>query len=229
VKSTSRDEPWLRVSALTVRADVVALGDVAQHAAAMLSRELREVGASVDEWESVELLSEAEMRRRAQRPAIPPMVDATGFADLAGLTRQRIYQYESDRRAGKRGDFPAPVLDGYWLRAVAGRWSNTRRRKPRTPRRTRRVSPRAITATSRSDRRLLRAALPVVCRARIAREVAGDHLPGGLARTPARDNALEGSLPGVRCNRIRKETVGARLREGRLSLGRSPRPGRVTP
>jgi hypothetical protein len=126
--STSRDEPWLRVSGVT--AGRTAADDLAQHAGQQLRAALRDAGAIVHEWEAVEIISEAEMRRRAQRPTIPPMVDATAFADLAGLTRQRIYQYESDRRAGKRDDFPAPALDGYWLRSVAEHWSSTRRRQP---------------------------------------------------------------------------------------------------
>jgi hypothetical protein len=128
--STSRDEPWLRVSGrFTGLADADPV-QLVQAAARHLRIELRDAGATVREWDALEVLSDAELLRRAQRPAIPPMVDATAFADLAGLTRQRIYQYESDRRAGKRDDFPAPVIDGYWLRSVAEHWANTRRRKP---------------------------------------------------------------------------------------------------
>jgi predicted DNA-binding transcriptional regulator AlpA len=128
--STSRDEPWLRVSGLVAApadADPVQL---VQSAVGQLRVELGEAGASVVEWETIEVIAEAEVLRRAQRPAIPPMVNPTEFAELAGLTRQRIYQYEADRRAGKRDDFPAPVLDGYWLRSVAEHWANTRRRQP---------------------------------------------------------------------------------------------------
>ena len=43
---------------------------------------------------------------------------------------QRIYDLESQRAAGKRDDFPAPALDGYWLRSVAEHWARTRRRSP---------------------------------------------------------------------------------------------------
>jgi predicted DNA-binding transcriptional regulator AlpA len=128
--STSRDEPWLRVSGLT--AGWTAADDLAQHAGEQLRAALRDAGAVVREWEAVEVISEAEMRRRAQRPAIPPMVNAEQFAELTGLTRQRIYQYLSDRRAGKRDDFPeqVPGVDGYWLRSVAEHWARTRRRQP---------------------------------------------------------------------------------------------------
>jgi transcriptional regulator with XRE-family HTH domain len=56
-------------------------------------------------------------------------VNAAELAELAGVTVQRIYQYESDRKAG-RGTFPAPALDGYWLRTVAEHWAKYRKTKP---------------------------------------------------------------------------------------------------
>ncbi|MHA6626931.1 hypothetical protein ACU61A_15960 [Pseudonocardia sichuanensis] len=127
--STSREDPWLRVSGLLHWTDN-GLPDVAL-AAAMLEQELATAGAQVTEWEAVEVWSPAELQRRSGRPTIPPMVNAGEFAELAGYkTRQAIYQLESDRAAGKRADFPAPVLDGYWLRSAAEHWARNRRRKP---------------------------------------------------------------------------------------------------
>lgn len=129
--STSRDEPWLRVSAVATADDPADLDQLVTSATGDLVAELRRVGATVARWDQVELLHEDEIERRRQQPAIPPMVTAAELAALAGLTSvQRIYQLESDRRAGKRSDFPAPVLDGYWLRSTAEHWAATRRRKP---------------------------------------------------------------------------------------------------
>ncbi len=127
--STARDEPWLRVSALS-DTDAPAV-DVAQHAGQVLAAELRTAGATVQAWQAVEVLSGDEAERRARRPAIPPLVSAAELAELAGLKSvQRIYQLESERGAGKRDDFPAPVVPGYWLRAEAEHWAANRRTKP---------------------------------------------------------------------------------------------------
>lgn len=126
--STSRDDPWLRVSGLVHgverRLDV---GDVQAALMAVLAR----AGATVVEWEALEVWSTAEMERRRRQPSIPPTVTAAELAALAGLKSvQRIYQYDSERKAGKRDDFPAPVLDGYWLRSVAEHWAATRKTRP---------------------------------------------------------------------------------------------------
>jgi hypothetical protein len=131
--STSRDEPWLRVSGLVTADETgdVSPAQIVQAAAGNLRVELSTVGASVATWEAVEVWSQAELERRARRPAIPPMVNAAELAELAGLTSvQRIYQLEAERKAGKRTDFPAPVLDGYWLRSVGEHWAATRKRRP---------------------------------------------------------------------------------------------------
>jgi hypothetical protein len=129
--STSRDEPWLRVSGLVKASDEPDPAQIVQAAAGNLRIELAAAGARVKTWEAIEVLSEAEVEQRARRLAIPPMVNAAEFAELAGYkTRQAIYQLESDRATGKRSGFPAPVLDGYWLRSAAEHWARTRRRKP---------------------------------------------------------------------------------------------------
>lgn len=128
--STVRDEPWLRVTAGVRPGDAADPAQVIGTAIRNLEAELRNVGARVAEWHAVELLSATEVERRLQRPTIPPMVNAEQFGELAGLSRQRIGQYESDRAAGKRDDFPAPVLDGYWLRSMAEHWARTRKTKP---------------------------------------------------------------------------------------------------
>ncbi|GAA0897779.1 hypothetical protein [Pseudonocardia zijingensis] len=128
--STSRDEPWLRVSGLVSAPADLDPAQLVGTAVRNLQIELSEVGAVVREWEAIEIVSEAELRRRAQRPVIPPMVNAEQFGELTGLTRQRIYQYLSDRRAGKRDNFPDQVIDGYWLRSTAEHWARTRRTNP---------------------------------------------------------------------------------------------------
>jgi predicted DNA-binding transcriptional regulator AlpA len=128
--STSLDEPWLRASAglqTTPTADPV---QVVTSAVGNLSIELREVGHKVEAWRAVEIISADEQARRGRTRGMPDLVNAEQFAELAGLTRQRIYQYLSDRRAGKRADFPEQVLDGYWLRSTAEHWATNRKRKP---------------------------------------------------------------------------------------------------
>lgn len=128
--STSRDEPWLRVSAMVKAEPIADPAAIVQPAVETLAAELRDVGATVTEWLAVELLSQAEIERRSRIPRIPPMVNTAELAELAELTLQRIYQLESERKAGKRTDFPTPVLEGYWLRSMAEHWAATRKRKP---------------------------------------------------------------------------------------------------
>lgn len=126
--STSRDEPWIRVGGLAH--DVAGRLD-AGVIERLLGLEVSRVGATVLEWESLEVWSSAEIERRRRRPSIPPMVTAAELAAIAGLKSvQRIYQLESERKAGERDDFPAPALDGYWLRSVAEHWAATRKTKP---------------------------------------------------------------------------------------------------
>lgn len=135
--STSRDEPWLRVSGVTPEPaegtpsrSANDAADIVKNVVAAFTDGLRDQGATITEWHSIEVLSDAEQTRRGQNRAIPPMVNSAELAELAGLTVQRIYQYESERKAGKRDDFPAPVLDGYWLRTVAEHWAKTRKTRP---------------------------------------------------------------------------------------------------
>lgn len=126
--STSRDEPWLRVQGMVSSA----LSPVARlaEAADELAGALRESGTRVAGWHAVELLDEDEVRRRSERPVIPSVYSAQQFADAAGLSRQRIHQYESDRKAGRRDDFPVSVLPGFWLQTEAEHWIRTRKTKP---------------------------------------------------------------------------------------------------
>lgn len=121
--STSHAESWLRVAALVTAGPTTDLAATVQTAVGNLAVELGEVGAHVTAWETVEVLSAAEQQRRGEHRAIPPMVNCAELAELAGVTEQRIYQYESDRKAGRRDDFPAPELDGYWLRTVGEHWA----------------------------------------------------------------------------------------------------------
>lgn len=128
--STSRDEPWLRVSGIHIAKDngkpleTVLVGAVAELVIALGAR-----GASVTSWDIIEAISGAELERRSRRPAIPPMVSAAELAEMAGVTPQAIYGYESARKTGKpRGEgFPAPALDGFWLKSTAEHWVRTRK------------------------------------------------------------------------------------------------------
>lgn len=105
-------------------------GDLGRDAADTLDAALATVGATVDTWEAVEVLSPAEVERRTARLAIPEMVDAKRFAELCDVRVQRIYELEAERKAGRRSDFPTPVVPGYWLATAAERFAATRSRKP---------------------------------------------------------------------------------------------------
>jgi hypothetical protein len=131
--STRRDEPWLRVSAVSARRDD-APAMLARDSTSALLSELSRVEATVAEWLAVEVLHQREIERRGRQPEIPPVVSAPEMAALAGVRVQRIHQLQSQRSAGQHTDFPAPILDGYWLRTAAEHWASTRRRKPRPAR-----------------------------------------------------------------------------------------------
>ncbi|MBK1785122.1 hypothetical protein [Prauserella cavernicola] len=95
-------------------------------------------GFTVLSWESAEVLSEAETQRRIEAAAIPAMVSATEFAELCGITKQRIYELETERKKtveqGKTSRFPTPVVPGYWLRSAAEHYAKNRPRRPGRPR-----------------------------------------------------------------------------------------------
>jgi hypothetical protein len=61
-------------------------------------------------------------------------VSAAEFAELCGVTVQRIYELETHRRQaaadGARHPFPTPVVKGVWLKSAAERYAATRKRKP---------------------------------------------------------------------------------------------------
>lgn len=122
--STSRDDPWLRVSAACP--DYYGAANLGQSAAAVLIDRLGRRGVAVEHWHVVEVLDGAEVARRASRPAIPPLVDAAAFAELCEVDRSRIYHLDKRRP----DSFPAPVLEGHWLRAEAEHYARTRPRKP---------------------------------------------------------------------------------------------------
>lgn len=133
VTSTGLDEPRLRVSGM-------ATGDEApprilDEAALELVERLDEHGHEIVAWHTLEILDAAEVERRAAALRMPDVVNAEHLAALAGITRQRVYQLESERKAGRRADFPAPILEGYWLRTVAEHWASTRKTKPGPARR----------------------------------------------------------------------------------------------
>lgn len=110
-------------------ADPVLPGRLAR-AASLLAAVLAGHGYRILGWDSVELLSEDAVNKRLRAAAMPDVVNADQFAELLDVTRQRVYQLEADRKAGRREDFPRPVLDGYWLRSMAERYAATRRTAP---------------------------------------------------------------------------------------------------
>jgi hypothetical protein len=67
--STSRDEPWLRVSGLVTADEAADPAQIVQSASGNLRAELQTVGASVATWEAIEVWSAAEVERRTRRRA----------------------------------------------------------------------------------------------------------------------------------------------------------------
>lgn len=95
-------------------------------------------GFVVEGWEVGEYLSEAEADRRLSEASIPPMVPVEQFARMCGVSVQRIYELETERRAaaaeGREHALPAPVVPGWWLRSAAEHYAANRRRRPGRPR-----------------------------------------------------------------------------------------------
>lgn len=71
-------------------------------------------------------------------PAVPEVVSARNFAELLGVTTQRIYDLESRRKAaqaqGRDVPFPKPYLRAMWLREDAERYRDSGRRPRGRPR-----------------------------------------------------------------------------------------------
>lgn len=136
--STDRDQPWVRISSITKPAppevrpgSANTAKDVIDNVVAALEDGLRDRGATIVSWDTIEVVALDEVERRGRNQQIPPMVTPAELAEMAGVTVQRIYQYESDRRAGRGpGSFPAPAIDGYWLKSVAEHWVRHRKTKP---------------------------------------------------------------------------------------------------
>lgn len=95
---------------------------------------LGDAGFTVQQWEAAEALTLEETDRRLAAASAPPMVTATEFAELCGVTPKRIYELETERRkaaeSGQPHPFPTPPVKGAWLRAAAERYAATRKRTP---------------------------------------------------------------------------------------------------
>lgn len=96
-------------------------------------------GYTVRSWEAAEVLSSEEVLRRLATPTIPPMVSAAELAEMCGVSTQRIYELETERRKaaeqGREHPLPTPVVPGWWLRSAAQQYAANRKRKPGPPRR----------------------------------------------------------------------------------------------
>lgn len=95
---------------------------------------LAAAGHTVTGWEAVEALSVAELERRSAAASLPPLIQAPEFAKIAGVSKQRIYELETERakaqEEGRPHHFPAPLVPGWWVKAGAELWASTRKRKP---------------------------------------------------------------------------------------------------
>ena len=99
-----------------------------------LTTTLAEHGYAVQGWQALECLTPEERERRLSAASFPELVNSEGFAAIMGVTRQRVHDLETERRAAaERGEthpFPAPVVPGWWVKAGAELYSRTRKRKP---------------------------------------------------------------------------------------------------
>lgn len=105
-----------------------------QTAAGHLTMTLAEQGYTVQGWQALECITPEEAERRLSAASLPELVNSEGFAAIMGVSRQRVHDLESERRAaaerGEQHPFPAPVVTGWWVKAGAERYAATRKRKP---------------------------------------------------------------------------------------------------
>lgn len=99
-----------------------------------LTTVLAENGYSVRDWQAMECLTSEETDRRLSAARFPELVNSEQFAAIMGVSRQRVHDLETERRAAaERGEthpFPAPVVPGWWVKAGAELYARTRKRKP---------------------------------------------------------------------------------------------------
>lgn len=100
---------------------------------ATLAQVLAERGHELVAWQSFEALTPMETDKRLDTATIPEMVNTEAFAALCGVSRQRISELETNRRAaetdGQPYAFPRPVVPGWWLRTAAEHYARTRKTK----------------------------------------------------------------------------------------------------
>lgn len=103
-------------------------------AAQSVQTSLASLGVRVMSWTTVEVLVQHELRRRARSRRFPELISAAEFAGLCGLSRNRIYGLEAERRrAADRGDthpFPPAIVPGWWWRVTAEVYARRRRGDP---------------------------------------------------------------------------------------------------
>lgn len=127
----STNEERFRVTAV-VDADnpMEALGEFVD----TFGRVVPEAGYGLVRWDGLEALSPAESEQRLDRTDTPPTVSAATLAKMCGVSRQRIYELEAQRRkasdAGQSHPFPAPVAPGWWSYGPARYYAATRKRRP---------------------------------------------------------------------------------------------------
>ena len=103
-----------------------------------LSERLRtafaELGYEFQRWEALECLSVEESEQRLAAASLPEMVNTERFAEICGVSRQRISELETERRAaareGRTHAFPAPLVPGWWVKTAAEHYAQNRKRKP---------------------------------------------------------------------------------------------------
>ncbi len=72
---------------------------------------------------AMECATSAEIARRLAQPSIPDLIGTGDFADLLGISRQRLHQLQA---AEPVTEFPQPLARGVYLRAAADRYAASR-------------------------------------------------------------------------------------------------------
>lgn len=133
--SYGSEVPTLRVQGMVRPEDVLPEEDrdplswpqLLANTAQRLTTVLAKAGFRIVAWDAAEVLSEAEVNKRLEAMSFPDVVNASEFARMLDVVRQRVYQLEADRKAGRdKTGFPRPAIDGYWLRTMAETYAKKR-------------------------------------------------------------------------------------------------------
>ncbi|NMH96573.1 hypothetical protein [Pseudonocardia acidicola] len=78
--------------------------------------------------EELAALSETELDRRRSLPSgIPELASTKEAAEICKVSQQRWSEMQAEARAGKRPNFPEPVVPGWYIKGQVENYAQTRR------------------------------------------------------------------------------------------------------